>query len=53
MHIFDKKEVTICLCEEECVPSLWTNSRYIVQLAENYFEYYWKNVEILEIPNKA
>jgi len=43
MHIFDKKEVTLCLCEETGVPSLWSNHPSVVRLAETYFEYLWNN----------
>jgi hypothetical protein len=43
MHIFDKKEVTLCLCEETGVPSLWSNHPSVVQLAETYFECLWNS----------
>jgi sugar-specific transcriptional regulator TrmB len=41
MHIFDKKEVTLCLDEKEGVPSLWSNNPNVVRLAEAYFEGLW------------
>ena len=43
MHIFDKKEVTLCLCEETGVPSLWSNHPSVLQLAETYFECLWNS----------
>jgi sugar-specific transcriptional regulator TrmB len=42
MHIFDKKQVTIAISESK-LPSLWTNSIHIVQLASAYFEDTWEN----------
>jgi sugar-specific transcriptional regulator TrmB len=41
MHIFDKKEMTICISSNDRVPSLWSNSPSILRMATNYFEDLW------------
>jgi sugar-specific transcriptional regulator TrmB len=42
MHIFDKREMTLAVSEEEKpMPSLWTNSSHVVKLAAVYFEDLW------------
>ena len=41
MHIFDKKEVTLCISEPDGVPCLWSNNPNIVKLATNYFDDMW------------
>lgn len=40
MHIFDSKKVTLAISEKP-LPSLWTNSSHIVQLAKVFFEDLW------------
>jgi sugar-specific transcriptional regulator TrmB len=42
MHIFDRKEMTLAVSESKPLPSLWTNSPHVVQLANVYFENLWK-----------
>jgi sugar-specific transcriptional regulator TrmB len=46
--IFDRKEVTLCVCASRTdrVPSLWSNNPIIVKLAEVYFENMWNKAEI-------
>jgi len=41
MHMFDKKEVTMCVSRSGPVPSLWSNSPPILKLAENYYNDLW------------
>jgi sugar-specific transcriptional regulator TrmB len=41
MHIFDKKEMTVCISSNDCVPSLWSNSPSLLRMATNYFEDLW------------
>jgi sugar-specific transcriptional regulator TrmB len=41
MHIFDKKEVTLSV-SEDILPSLWSNSSTIVELAASYFDEMWR-----------
>jgi len=43
MHMFDKKEVTMCVSRIGIVPSLWSNSPPILKLAENYFNDLWNS----------
>jgi sugar-specific transcriptional regulator TrmB len=43
MHVFDEKEVTLCLDEKQGLPSLWSNNPNIVRLAEAYFECLWNS----------
>lgn len=45
MHIFDRKEVTLCLSEESGVPSLWSSNLSIVKLATSYFDDLWNKTE--------
>ena len=42
MHIFDRKEMTLAVSKSKPLPSLWTNSPHVVQLASVYFENLWK-----------
>jgi hypothetical protein len=46
MHIFDSKEVTYQISEKNNLPSLWSNDRNVVKLAEAYFENIWNNAEV-------
>ena len=41
MHIFDRKEMTLAVSDSKPLPSLWTNSPHVVQLANVYFENLW------------
>jgi sugar-specific transcriptional regulator TrmB len=41
MHLFDKKEMTVCISSHDCVPSLWSNSSSLLRMATNYFEDLW------------
>ena len=41
MHMFDGKEVTMCVSRSGPVPSLWSNSPPILKLAENYYNDLW------------
>jgi sugar-specific transcriptional regulator TrmB len=41
MHIFDRKEMTLAVSESKPLPSLWTNSPHVVQLANVYFQNLW------------
>ena len=41
MHIFDRKEMTLAVSESKPLPSLWTNSQHVVQLANVYFQNLW------------
>jgi sugar-specific transcriptional regulator TrmB len=43
MHLFDKKEVTLCVSRSGRVPSLWSNSPPILRLAENYYNDLWNS----------
>ncbi len=45
MHIFDRKEITLAVSETKPLPSLWTNSPHVVQLAIVYFENLWKEAQ--------
>lgn len=45
MHIFDRKEVTLCVSEKGGVPSLWSSNSNIVKLATNYFDCMWNKAE--------
>jgi sugar-specific transcriptional regulator TrmB len=49
MHIYDKKEVTIAVSGKNGLPSLWSNSPSVVQLAVSYFDELWNKAE--ENPN--
>jgi sugar-specific transcriptional regulator TrmB len=44
MHIFDKQEITVKVSEKP-LPSLWTNSPHVVELANAYFESLWNNAQ--------
>jgi sugar-specific transcriptional regulator TrmB len=44
MHICDKNEMTVAISEMP-LPSLWTNSPIIIELASAYFEILWNNAE--------
>lgn len=43
MHIFDGRQVTICLNEKDGLPCLWSNNPNVVELAKAYFECSWNN----------
>lgn len=45
IHIFDEREVAICLNHKEGVPSLWSNNSNVVELAIAYFENLWNSSE--------
>jgi sugar-specific transcriptional regulator TrmB len=45
MHIFDKQEVTVMVSEKP-LPSLWTNSPHVAELANAYFENLWSSAQI-------
>ncbi len=41
MRIFDRKEVTLAVCKENGLPSLWSNNLHVVKLATHYFDDLW------------
>jgi len=43
MHLFDRKEVTLCVSRSGPVPSLWSNSAPILKLAEIYYDDLWNS----------
>jgi sugar-specific transcriptional regulator TrmB len=45
MHIFDKREMTMAISENKPMPSLWTNSPHVIELASAYFESMWSNAK--------
>jgi sugar-specific transcriptional regulator TrmB len=45
MHIFDKKEVTLCVSEKNPVPCLWSNNPNTLRLAINYFDVLWNSAK--------
>ncbi len=45
MHIFDNREITLAVAEKTPMPSLWTNSPHVVELASAYFESMWNNAK--------
>ena len=44
MHIFDCREITLAVSDQP-IPSLWTNSPHVVELASAYFENMWKTAK--------
>lgn len=52
MHIFDDKEVTLCISRNGVVPSLWSNSPQFLKLAGTYFEDLW-NTAVPLLPIKV
>jgi sugar-specific transcriptional regulator TrmB len=45
MHIFDKKEITLCVSEKDAVPCLWSNNPNTLRLATNYFDVLWNSTK--------
>jgi sugar-specific transcriptional regulator TrmB len=45
MHIFDKKEATLCLSIDRGVPSLWSNNPNLMELANGYFADMWRQAK--------
>jgi sugar-specific transcriptional regulator TrmB len=41
MNIFDRKEVTLCVCEKDGLPAFWSNSQHVLKLATSYFDDLW------------
>ena len=41
MFIFDKKVMTLRMSETDRVPSLWSNNRYVLRLAQSFFDNIW------------
>ena len=42
MHIFDRKEVTFNISEDESLPCLWSNDLHVLEMANVYFESLWQ-----------
>jgi sugar-specific transcriptional regulator TrmB len=45
MHVFDDHELTIAVIKDKPVPSLWTNSPHLVELANVYFDSLWNKAK--------
>ncbi|MCW4028492.1 MAG: hypothetical protein NWE92_02445 [Candidatus Bathyarchaeota archaeon] len=42
MYIFDQRELTLSIAENDGLPSLWSNNPNLVILAENYYNQMWE-----------
>jgi sugar-specific transcriptional regulator TrmB len=42
MYIFDQRELTLSIAENNGLPSLWSNNPNLVILAENYYKQMWE-----------
>jgi sugar-specific transcriptional regulator TrmB len=45
MHIFDRKEITLCISEKEALPCLFSKNIIFVKMATAFFDKIWKNAE--------
>jgi hypothetical protein len=45
MHVFDAHQLTIAVLKDKPLPSLWTNSPHVIELAKVYFDNLWNNAK--------
>jgi sugar-specific transcriptional regulator TrmB len=41
MHIFDNKQITLQVCQDNVLPSLWSNNPHVLIIAAGYFNEEW------------